>query len=131
MEYALWQSRKANLASIFKSLNPCSNGICSLTIQYGACRYLASLGLNPCSNGICSLTNLEVTHKEDTLTGLNPCSNGICSLTELYSNYWIVIQIVLILVLMEYALWLPKMSSKKQLKICLNPCSNGICSLTV
>ncbi len=38
--------------------------------------------LNPCSNGICSLTTLDlggITIKE---LSLNPCSNGICSLTK-------------------------------------------------
>ena len=43
---------------LWRSLNPCSNGIWSLT-------YLAALSvalhssLNPCSNGIWSLTRLE------------------------------------------------------------------------
>ena len=36
--------------------------------------------------------------------GLNPCSNGICSLTSQGWSEDIRIQVVLILVLMEYAL---------------------------
>ena len=63
-----------------------------------------SKGLNPCSNGICSLTrNLEIC-EEILQNGLNPCSNGICSLTiceEILQNEG---NCVLILVLMEYAL---------------------------
>jgi len=38
-------------------------------------------GLNPCSNGICSLTYYQVG-EEARRCGLNPCSNGICSLTQ-------------------------------------------------
>ncbi len=42
--------------------------------------------LNPCSNGICSLTyKLKIMHY-NTLC-LNPCSNGICSLTEIKKNW--------------------------------------------
>ena len=82
-------------------LNPCSNGICSLT-DMEIIEVKDVVCLNPCSNGICSLT------QRSTLWclryyRLNPCSNGICSLThgkifkKLNCN-------VLILVLMEYAL---------------------------
>ena len=63
----------------FNSLNPCSNGICSLiALQYDPERHDGSC-LNPCSNGICSLIyyRTEFRHFVD---GLNPCSNGICSL---------------------------------------------------
>ena len=55
MEYALWQKHGYEIVYLCGSLNPCSNGICSLTntkkrkIRRGRC-------LNPCSNGICSLT---------------------------------------------------------------------------
>ena len=37
--------------------------------------------LNPCSNGICSLTNKKKMTTDDWKDSLNPCSNGICSLT--------------------------------------------------
>ena len=59
-------------------------------------------GLNPCFNGIWSRTNLaiDVSYHRD---GLNPCFNGIWSRT-----FYIItdnsINIVLILVLMEYGL---------------------------
>ena len=36
-------------------LNPCSNGLCSLTPQ-GAVNISFRSSLNPCSNGLCSLT---------------------------------------------------------------------------
>ena len=82
-------------------LNPCSNGICSLT------RLLSTVlthqwGLNPCSNGICSLTHL-LAWTAHSPKSLNPCSNGICSLTKINGTDR-VDYMVLILVLMEYAL---------------------------
>ena len=60
-------------------------------------------GLNPCSNGICSLT----ANERETVFGhicLNPCSNGICSLTLKSTSWTTLLDLVLILVLMEYAL---------------------------
>ena len=62
---------------------------------------------------------------------LNPCSNGIWSLTKLLSRSSPVTRTVLILVLMEYGLWLRESSSEFFLRPRLNPCSNGIWSLTV
>ena len=46
-------------------------------------------GLNPCSNGIWSLTD-QNEGKEDSFDRLNPCSNGIWSLTkgESIMNDW-------------------------------------------
>ena len=62
------------------SLNPCSNGIWSLT-HVGLCHCNAgSIGLNPCSNGIWSLT-FEAPAADAGSNRLNPCSNGIWSLT--------------------------------------------------
>ena len=85
------------------SLNPCSNGICSLT-KYQMDDETTFVGLNPCSNGICSLTWAEVHRKSWKMPSLNPCSNGICSLTEDRINTYLKSIEVLILVLMEYAL---------------------------
>ena len=58
--------------------------------------------LNPCSNGIWSLT---LTKYSDLVVAacLNPCSNGIWSLTQLNDDYDETGK-VLILVLMEYGL---------------------------
>ena len=61
-----------------------------------------SVSLNPCFNGICSLSSFNKQLKEHFYGSLNPCFNGICSLSlqrtkERKKN-------VLILVLMEYAL---------------------------
>ena len=42
--------------------------------------YLRWLSLNPCSNGIWSLTLIEFS-EEISRPSLNPCSNGIWSLT--------------------------------------------------
>ena len=60
-------------------------------------------GLNPCSNGICSLTDRITDFEVITIKGLNPCSNGICSLT-IRTEASTIQDVVLILVLMEYAL---------------------------
>ena len=60
------------------------------------------LSLNPCSNGIWSLTECVLT-KEGVEYRLNPCSNGIWSLTS-YVNALVRRGYVLILVLMEYGL---------------------------
>ena len=59
--------------------------------------------LNPCSNGICSLTNGNIIFQINK-SSLNPCSNGICSLTAMDRDGKNEFIEVLILVLMEYAL---------------------------
>ncbi len=136
------------------SLNPCSNGICSLTWKTAFQPLNNSLSLNPCSNGICSLTCRTRYRLRCHSLSLNPCSNGICSLTLLEIELSSIRHGVLILVLMEYALWLqPETNDGKQYLVLilvlmeyalwqrmaeinncnsqgLNPCSNGICSLT-
>ena len=85
------------------SLNPCSNGIWSLTCS-SARKSLTSISLNPCSNGIWSLT-WYVLLNWALWYCLNPCSNGIWSLTW-SSTHILHKKVVLILVLMEYGLWL-------------------------
>ena len=62
-------------------------------------------GLNPCFNGICSLTVLDWESFTGNRFCLNPCFNGICSLTWGNSCLRDCRSGVLILVLMEYALW--------------------------
>ena len=83
-------------------LNPCSNGIWSLTGRWEDVRF-TRVRLNPCSNGIWSLTEHTEFGSTDVLS-LNPCSNGIWSLTRraFYARPRRVG--VLILVLMEYGL---------------------------
>ncbi len=81
MEYALWHWIEKSWDSSAHCLNPCSNGICSLTSPILMERSHSSRRLNPCSNGICSLTMTQ-----------NPMIEGV-------------VPTVLILVLMEYALW--------------------------
>ena len=63
---------------------------------------LQCYSLNPCSNGIWSLTRDEMA-KYISRNSLNPCSNGIWSLTK-GSTQFRPGPIVLILVLMEYGL---------------------------
>ena len=85
--------------------------------------------LNPCSNGIWSLTGFFWVFRP-AFWGLNPCSNGIWSLTALGALIGIGCR-VLILVLMEYGLWHIITGVKNLPWLRLNPCSNGIWSLTV
>ena len=127
MEYGLWQARKSTIVFVPPGLNPCSNGIWSLTPQstpstfigkivlilvlmeyglwliYCATIIFSSISLNPCSNGIWSLTLIGITKWKIKIC-LNPCSNGIWSLTSLTSHNSRYDR-VLILVLMEYGLW--------------------------
>ena len=125
MEYGLWPvGQRWRLTLI--GLNPCSNGIWSLTtrggridhsngvlilvlMEYGLWHdnrntYQLNRCLNPCSNGIWSLTLATGEWVDDGLERLNPCSNGIWSLTIILSIFWST-SVVLILVLMEYGLW--------------------------
>ena len=126
MEYGLWRIDALLCGCIYLCLNPCSNGIWSLTgggafsdatggvlilvlMEYGLWRRdsacaSGSVCLNPCSNGIWSLTK-ECSLRTSGVVCLNPCSNGIWSLTLLV---WPLIFV----------------------SGCLNPCSNGIWSLT-
>ena len=60
-------------------LNPCSNGIWSLTDDRTPGEQ-NEISLNPCSNGIWSLTQ-PASLSGKTNPRLNPCSNGIWSLT--------------------------------------------------
>ena len=132
-------------------LNPCSNGIWSLTVHSSAARTEPSC-LNPCSNGIWSLTTerpsvvssaavLILVLMEyglwrplrglsmaawDTVLILVLMEYGLWPRPDkLRTRCWT----VLILVLMEYGLWRRAPVSARALKR-LNPCSNGIWSLT-
>ena len=69
--------------SISFCLNPCYNGICSMSeLQVAAARE-RSVGLNPCYNGICSMSWKAITEYKQHKS-LNPCYNGICSMSQLY-----------------------------------------------
>ena len=81
MEYGLWPGDAKADNSNLPGLNPCSNGIWSLTCWRNANRS-GSFSLNPCSNGIWSLTDTCDVSETYSLAGLNPCSNGIWSLTQ-------------------------------------------------
>ena len=41
-------------------LNPCSNGICSMSLSMSVNMRLTVIGLNPCSNGICSMSTQRI-----------------------------------------------------------------------
>ena len=96
------------------------------------CMVLRLSGLNPCFNGIWSLT-LVISQTDITISsGLNPCFNGRGSLTEVQketSSHRG--RQVLILVLMEEGLRPLFIKVREVVSItCLNPCFNGIWSLT-
>ena len=76
-----------------------------LSEKYGVKDFEETMSrLNPCFNGICSLSFREMAIIDNYAGGLNPCFNGICSLRP-YSVIWKEKRtFVLILVLMEYAL---------------------------
>ena len=80
MEYGLWLFCPTLQHLRFWCLNPCSNGIWSLTLS-AASAFIILQCLNPCSNGIWSLTFYKERAQESGI-GLNPCSNGIWSLTS-------------------------------------------------
>ena len=67
------------------SLNPCSNGIWSLTGAEEK-KEKEFQCLNPCSNGIWSLTRY-IRRTQSKQISLNPCSNGIWSLTHFQLSY--------------------------------------------
>ena len=60
--------------------------------------------LNPCFSGICSLSR-HASGSKWTCHSLNPCFSGICSLSATDEKSSTCAVIVLILVLVEYALW--------------------------
>ena len=110
-------------------LNPCSNGIWSLTDEGNGNTVVLTHSLNPCSNGIWSLTAICSSDIVARSLGLNPCSNGIWSLTYVCNLLAWAVK-VLILVLMEYGLW-QRSRDQGRAYPGLNPCSNGIWSLTI
>ena len=160
-------------------LNPYSNGICSLSrpergwwftwrsvlililMEYAlwdcctVCSTWWKFCLNPYSNGICSLSGMNNIAIRIICKCLNPYSNGICSLRNCRACWKTWTNLVLILILMEYALWGISLSANFGQKnvlililmeyalwavagsdatitsfVCLNPYSNGICSLS-
>ena len=57
MEYALWANTSPRYIWYAGSLNPCFNGICSLSERMSERAEVQAVGLNPCFNGICSLSS--------------------------------------------------------------------------
>ena len=91
--------------------------------------YKLSTSLNPCSNGIWSLTGLRfvITLHRRVVLILVLMEYGLWPVRAALSG---VRDCVLILVLMEYGLWHGSTMDQHG-STCLNPCSNGIWSLTV
>ena len=128
MEYGLWQAVQASPRQRVCRLNPCSNGIWSLTERQkpdDVDEHVLILVLMEYG-----LWLQETERAASQVSCLNPCSNGIWSLT-LHAGIWNRRSyLVLILVLMEYGLWHWRMTRCVASARSLNPCSNGIWSLT-
>ncbi len=105
MEYALWGADGRADGAGGCGLNPYSNGICSMSSETTKSNIYKEC-LNPYSTGICSMRwAIHGFGKEHG--GLNPYSTGICSMSGMVNIYLIRIDEVLILILLEYALWVP------------------------
>ena len=103
VEYALWEYEYLKHEDGTQSLNPCYSGICSVSRGENPRQVHLPEGLNPCYSGICSVSWGE-QYVCPNCGGLNPCYSGICSVST-SSIYWSLSQHVLILVIVEYALW--------------------------
>ena len=62
------------------------------------------MSLNPCFDGICYMSLLKTLKPQQKMRCLNPYYNGICSMSMKRTNEMIFADLVLILVLMEYAI---------------------------
>ena len=85
--------------------------------------------LNPCSVGICSVSG-GIDDNIKNVECLNPCSVGICSVRRSRQASGLRTD-VLILVLLEYALWEQDRFTNLEELTSLNPCSVGICSVSL
>ena len=103
MEYALWVLSRRCQGQASSGLNPSFNGICSVR-GWQSHRRLWVPCLNPSFNGICSVRIIART-ADKSLICLNPSFNGICSVSPQGNSCVIQWLRVLILLLMEYALW--------------------------
>ena len=97
-EKSLLESLKNNNAG----LNPCFDGICSMSWCSRSQPYAVGR-LNPCFDGICSMSSVARRAK-CAKRSLNPCFDGICSMSVHIETVNDQARAkVLILVLMEYA----------------------------
>ena len=71
--------------------------------MYGVIMCYVKCSLNPCCNGIYSMSS-ELPSPRASKWGLNPCCNGIYSMRKRKSQK-ILQNLVLILVVMEYTQW--------------------------
>ena len=114
----------------FVSLNPCCSGICSLRHYQDEDKTPIYNCLNPCCSGICSLRGVCLLFLLQWWS-LNPCCSGICSLRGCDNVDETGGALVLILVVVEYALWELFWHREQGVYGSLNPCCSGICSLSV
>ena len=128
MEYGLWRQSRV-LALTLRLVLILVLMEYGLWPAQGLLHTSAPTRLNPCSNGIWSLTvvTVIVTLKYFWVLILVLMEYGLWRLDEHCTS---VVKPVLILVLMEYGLWPPIAKVVKSIELGLNPCSNGIWSLT-
>ena len=72
------------------SLNPYSNGICSMRMLRLILVVATHSCLNPYSNGICSMRSSRTVVFSLASSSLNPYSNGICSMRKMQTGSKIV-----------------------------------------
>ena len=150
MEYTQWAHPATLSSSSFARLNPCCNGIYSMSVNWSKLsrnndvlilvvmeytqweksmnEWKTKTGLNPCCNGIYSMRSHQRFWCR--FWGLNPCCNGIYSMRSKDTKEWRKTQNVLILVVMEYTQWVATIVTSV-LSIGLNPCCNGIYSMRI
>ena len=97
------QQRSPLVQQVRRSLNPCYSGICSVS-QPIADKLNERGCLNPCYSGICSVSEEDIKKMNTSNPCLNPCYSGICSVSEELEGYPSLNELVLILVIVEYAL---------------------------
>ena len=78
MEYTQWGFIVHEPEIVYLSLNPCCNGIYSMSHTFVYNKY--AMSLNPCCNGIYSMRSCT-RHEPVHTVSLNPCCNGIYSMS--------------------------------------------------
>ena len=103
VEYALWVHFISLKGWFMIRLNPCYSGICSVR-EFNRYQLGTKGCLNPCYSGICSVRGNKGYYPFWFVGCLNPCYSGICSVRPKTHNHGNILR-VLILVIVEYALW--------------------------
>ena len=127
MEYGLWLSALHGSREDVFGLNPCSNGIWSLTKGGARNRCLQQVLILVLMEYGLWLFDVNFTAEDYNVLILVLMEYGLWHDDAVITDCLL---IVLILVLMEYGLWPLNGRLMALMMFCLNPCSNGIWSLT-